>query len=288
MQLEAQLRLCQSCLWCCKSGLRLLSQSYAQRKAVNYYDLLGVKSDASPEDIKHAFFDKSKKASYSFVNQNMKRHMRAASRSLVSPVRKPSVPTVGFLTVYLITVTDPFIMQLHPDSDPSNPALHSLFVELNEAYGVLSKDPSRKEYDFKMRRPYSGGQAFRSTSSNTSYTASADTQESFRYWEQFRQSRAQKMTSEEWQRRRRRNFRLVGYCFTTMMLGIGAHILLFRKLEELHNTFMDEKDRAIGEIYKESKERARANGFKKQTEILRQKHAEFLEKYNIPNNGDDK
>ncbi|XP_056296097.1 dnaJ homolog subfamily C member 4 isoform X2 [Pseudoliparis swirei] len=238
MQLEAQLRLCQSCLWCCKSGLRLLSQSYAQRKAVNYYDLLGVKSDALSEDIKHAFFDKSKK--------------------------------------------------LHPDSDPSNPALHSLFVELNEAYRVLSKDRSRKEYDFKMRHPYSGGQAFRSTSSNTSYTASADTQESFRYWEQFRQSRAQKMTSEEWQRRRRTNFRLVGYCFMTMVLGIGAHILLFRKLEEVHNTFMDEKDRAIAEIYKESKERARANGFKKQTEILRQKHAEFLEKYNIPNNGDDK
>lgn len=71
----------------------------------------------------------------------------------------------------LMTVTDPFIMQLHPDSDPSNPALHSLFVELNEAYRVLSKDRSRKEYDFKMRHPYSGGQAFRSTSSNTSYTA---------------------------------------------------------------------------------------------------------------------
>lgn len=238
MQLEAQLRLCQSCFWCCKSGLRLLSQSYAHRKAVNYYDLLGVKSDASLDEIKNAFFDKSKK--------------------------------------------------LHPDSDPSNPALHSLFVELNEAYRVLSKNPSRKEYDFKIRRPYSGGQAFRATSTNASYRASTDTQESFRYWEQFRQSQAQEMTAEEWQRRRRRNFRLVGYCFLTMMLSIGAHVVFFRKLEEVHNNFMDEKDRAIAEIYNESKERARANGFKKQTEILRQKHAEFLEKYNIRNDGDDK
>lgn len=32
----------------------------------------------------------------------------------------------------------------------------------------------------------------------------------------------------------------------------------------------------------------RINGFKKQTEILRQKHAEFLEKYKIPNGGEDK
>lgn len=85
---------------------------------------------------------------------------------------------------------------------------------------------------------------------------------------------------------------------------------------------MDEKDRVITEIYNESKEKAkwvvflrfdatygremyicdarilslivspvlfpRANGFKKQTEILRQKHAEFLEKYKMRNDGEDK
>ncbi|XP_045885832.1 dnaJ homolog subfamily C member 4 isoform X1 [Micropterus dolomieu] len=232
MQLEAQLRLCQSCLWCCKSGLRLLSQSYAHRKSVNYYDLLGVKSDATLEEIKNAFFDKSKK--------------------------------------------------LHPDSNPSDPALHSQFVELNEAYRVLSKDLSRKEYDFKVRH---GGQAFRSTSS---YRASTDTQESMRYWEQFRHSHAQEATPEEWQRKRRRNFRLVGYCIIAMVLSVGAHVVFFRKLEEVHNNFMDEKDRVITEIYNESKARARINGFKKQTEILRQKHAEFLEKYKIHNGGEDK
>ncbi|XP_073343637.1 dnaJ homolog subfamily C member 4 [Pagrus major] len=238
MQLEAQLRLCQSCLWCYKSGLRLLSQSYAHRKAVNYYDLLGVRSDANLEEIKNAFFNKSKK--------------------------------------------------LHPDSDPSNPSLHSQFVELNEAYRVLSKEPSRREYDFKIRHPYAGSQAFRSTSSHTSYRASADAHDNMRYWEQVHQSQAQEMTAEEWQKRRRRNFRLVGYCVITMVLSIGAHVIFFRKLEEVHNNFMDEKDRVITEIYNESKERARANGFKKQTEILRQKHAEFLEKYKIHNDGEDK
>ncbi|CAJ1058744.1 dnaJ homolog subfamily C member 4 [Xyrichtys novacula] len=238
MQLEAQLRLCQSCLWCYKSGLRMISQGSSLRKAVNYYDLLGVKSDASVEQIKNAFFDKSKK--------------------------------------------------LHPDSDPTNPALHSQFVELNEAYRVLSKDTSRREYDFKIRHPYGGGQAFRSTSSHTSYRASVDPQENMRYWEQFRQSHAQDMTAEDYERRRRRNFRLVGYCVITMFLSVGAHIIFFRKLEEVHNNFMDEKDRIITEIYNESKERARVNGFKKQTEILRQKHAEFLEKYKIRNGGEEK
>ncbi|XP_070819468.1 dnaJ homolog subfamily C member 4 isoform X2 [Chaetodon trifascialis] len=236
MQLEAQLRLCQSCLWCCKSGLRLLSQSYAHRKAVNYYDLLGVKSDASSAEIKNAFFDKSKK--------------------------------------------------LHPDSNPADPALHSQFVELNEAYRVLSKDQSRKEYDFKIRRPYSGGQAF--SSSHTSYRA-RDAQENTRYWEQFRQSHTQDMMSEDWQRRRRkkRNFQLLGYCIIAMVLSMGAHAVFFKILEQVHNDFMDEKDRVITEIYNECKERARVNGFKKQTEILRQKHAEFQEKHKIPKDGID-
>nr|XP_046261285.1 dnaJ homolog subfamily C member 4 [Scatophagus argus] len=237
MQLEAQLRLCQSCLWCYKSGLRLLSQSYAHRKAVNYYDLLGVKSDANLEEIKSAFFDKSKK--------------------------------------------------LHPDSDPSNQELHSKFVELNEAYRVLSKDLSRKEYDIKIRHPSSGGQAFRSSSSHASYTARSETQESMRYWEQVHQSHAQDMTREEWQRRRRRNFRLVGYCVITMLLSVGAHLVFFRKLEDMHNNFMDKKDQVITEIYNKSKERARANGFKKQTEILREKHAESLNKYRRPDVGGD-
>lgn len=236
MQLEAQLRLCQSCIWCCRSGLRLFSQSYAHRKAVNYYELLGVKSDASLDEIKNAFFDKSKK--------------------------------------------------LHPDSDPSNPALHSQFVQLNEAYRVLSKEASRKAYDFKIQPPYSGSQAFRSTSSFTNYRASSDLRDNIRYWEQFRQSK--EATEQDLQTRKARNFRLVAYCLLAMLISIGAHALFFKKLEEIHTNFMDEKDRAITEIYNEAKERARVNGFKKQTEILRQKHAEFQEKYKLRHDGEDK
>lgn len=40
------------------------------RMAVNYYELLGVKSDATLDEIKNAFFDKSKKVGYSsLMNQ---------------------------------------------------------------------------------------------------------------------------------------------------------------------------------------------------------------------------
>ncbi|XP_026580544.1 dnaJ homolog subfamily C member 4-like [Pseudonaja textilis] len=37
--------------------------------------------------------------------------------------------------------------QLHPDSNPTNPELHGQFVKLNEAYNILSKEKSRRDYD---------------------------------------------------------------------------------------------------------------------------------------------
>lgn len=230
MQLEAQLRVCHNCVRYYKTAKLLFSQSAAHRSTASYYDLLGVKPDASLDQIKTAFFDKSKK--------------------------------------------------LHPDSDPTNPGLHSQFVELNEAYRVLSREGSRREYDLRLRHPYPSSQPFRPTSTHT-YGPTAEQSERMRYWEQFRY--AQDTNSEQYEQKKKRNMRLVGYCCLLMVVSMGAHWVGFRKLEEVHTNFMDNKDRVITEIYNESKERARVNGFKKQTEILRQKHAEFLEKYNVRN-----
>ncbi|KAL0973881.1 hypothetical protein UPYG_G00212360 [Umbra pygmaea] len=235
MRLETQLRLCQSGIWGCKRGIRLLSMSSVHKAAVNHYDRLGVKPDASLEQIKDAFFDKSKK--------------------------------------------------MHPDSDPSNPGLHGQFIELSEAYRVLSKVTTRREYDLRLQRLYT----FPSSPTTSTYNPSTEGQESIRYWEQFRHTSPQETKADEWERKKKWNFRIVSCCVLIMGLGIGAHFVFFRQLESLHNNFMDEKDRVITQIYNESKERARINGFKKQTEILRQKHAEFLEKYKVTHNsGEDK
>uniref|UniRef100_A0A8C1GKF6 Vascular endothelial growth factor Ba n=1 Tax=Cyprinus carpio TaxID=7962 RepID=A0A8C1GKF6_CYPCA len=204
MQLEAHLRLCHRCLWFCKSSQRMFSLCTAHRSSTNYYELLGVKPDATLEQIKNAFFDKSKK--------------------------------------------------LHPDSDPSNPGLHSQFVQLNEAYRVLSREGSRQDYDLRLRYQYTAGPAFRSSSSTN--RPSAEAAESMRYWEQFRQAQPQENTAEEREKSKKRNMRLVGYCMLTMLLSLSVHYFGFRKLEEVHNNFMDEKDRVITEIYNTSKERA--------------------------------
>ncbi|XP_037694091.1 dnaJ homolog subfamily C member 4 isoform X4 [Choloepus didactylus] len=154
------LRLCR--LWPHSPPARLLGAAAGQRSGpTNYYELLGVHPGASAEEVKRAFFTKSK--------------------------------------------------ELHPDRDPGNPALHSRFVELNEAYRVLSHKQSRHNYDHQLRwasPPRSPG--------TTAHPRPAS----------------------------------------------YAH----RKLEQMHRSFMDEKDRIITAIYNDSRAQARANRARLQKE----------------------
>ncbi|XP_039616679.1 dnaJ homolog subfamily C member 4 [Polypterus senegalus] len=227
MQMKVRLLLCKHCLWCHHFSRKYISTTTITKSSGNYYDLLGVKKDATVEEIKRAFFARSK--------------------------------------------------ELHPDSDPSNPGLHKQFVELSEAYQVLSKDVTRKTYDARMRV-----NAFKySTTDAYTYhdwqTPSKNTQsENMHYWGQFRNTSNEDISPKA---KRQRNQRLVGYCILIMLGGILAHYMGFQKLEEIHSSFMNEKDKIITKIYNESKERARVNGFQKQQEILRKKHTEFIEKY---------
>lgn len=53
-----------------------------------------------------------------------------------------------------------------------------------------------------------------------------------------------------------------------MLAGMGLHYAAFRKLEQVHRGFMDEKDRIITAIYNDTRARARANRARLQQERL--------------------
>ena len=42
-------------------------------------------------------------------------------------------------------------VQIHPDVNPVDPSNHMKFVQLKEAYSVLSNISSRREYDFQLQ-----------------------------------------------------------------------------------------------------------------------------------------
>ncbi|XP_045430033.1 dnaJ homolog subfamily C member 4 isoform X2 [Pipistrellus kuhlii] len=174
----------------------------------NYYELLGVHPGASTEEVKRAFFSKSK--------------------------------------------------ELHPDRDPGNPALHSRFVELNEAYRVLSREQSRRSYDQQLRStapPKPSGAAAHPASAHQAHSSWEPP--NAQYWAQFHGVRPQRPESRRQQYRH--NQRVLGYCLLIMLAGMGLHYVAFRKLEQMHRSFMDEKDRIITTIYNDTRARARAN-----------------------------
>lgn len=240
--------ICRCCRQCQNARHRAFSTAFCNwspAKSSNYYDLLGIKPDATLEEIKHAFFSKSKK--------------------------------------------------VHPDSDPGNPDLHSQFVKLNEAYRVLSKESSRRHYDFLREaykpRPSSGSSSQQASPKKSTFDFSSfgtkqgtrrepEADENIRYWQQFHVHQ-RSFSGPELKYMQNLNRRIFGYCLLLMLGSLLVHFVAFRKLEEAHNRFMDEKDRTITQIYNESKERARSSGFQKQQELLRQKHTEYSQLYGI-------
>ncbi|KAM5248467.1 dnaJ homolog subfamily C member 4 [Ctenodactylus gundi] len=214
------LRLCR--LWPHSPSPRLFSAATGQRPGPrNYYELLGVHPDASAEEVKRAFFIKSK--------------------------------------------------ELHPDRDPGNPALHSRFVELSEAYRALRHEHSRRTYDHQLRSASSP----KSPGTTATHTAASQTHSSWappnaQYWAQFQGVRPQGPRSRRQQQKH--NQRVLGYCLLFMLAGMGLHYIAFRKLEQMHRSFMDEKDRIITAIYDETRARARANRAR-----LQQEHQKTLQ-----------
>ncbi|XP_025734025.1 dnaJ homolog subfamily C member 4 isoform X2 [Callorhinus ursinus] len=229
----AMLSLCLCRLWPRSAPIRLFSAATGQRSGPrNYYELLGVHPGASTEEVKRAFFSKSKEG-----------HAKRAEGSPAPP-------------------------QLHPDRDPGNPALHSRFVELSEAYRVLSREPSRRSYDrlCSATPPKSPGTTAHPRSAHQAYSCWEPP--SAQYWAQFHGVRPQGPESR--QQQHRHNQQVLGYCLLIMLAGMGLHYVAFRKLEQMHRTFMDEKDRIITAIYNDTRARARANRARLQEKLQRQ------------------
>ncbi|XP_068410314.1 dnaJ homolog subfamily C member 4 isoform X5 [Eschrichtius robustus] len=177
-------------LWPHSPPTRFFAAAARQRSGPsNYYELLGVHPGASAEEVKRAFFSKSK--------------------------------------------------ELHPDRDPRNPALHSCFVELSEAYQVLSHEQSRRSYDHQLRSaasPKCPGTTAHPRSAHQAHSSSWAPPNA-KYWAQFHEVRPQGPESR--QQQHKHNRRVLG------------------KLEQMHRSFMDEKDRIITAIYNDTRARAR-------------------------------
>ncbi|XP_040265875.1 dnaJ homolog subfamily C member 4 [Bufo bufo] len=177
----------------------------------------------------------------------------------------------------------------HPDSDPSNPLLHSQFVRLNDAYRVLSKHSSRAEYDQVLEAIQREKWSSAGRSPYTSYSKSYKWNHSYqteqgpytrstsedheRYWSEFPPKSDWEESAEQ---RGQRNTIIVIYCFLVAGLSIFVHWELFSTVREIRRKEIDEEQMRILKFYNERKEAARLNGLSMQQEILVQRHEERL------------
>ncbi|KAM3918758.1 dnaJ homolog subfamily C member 4 [Leptodactylus fuscus] len=177
----------------------------------------------------------------------------------------------------------------HPDSDPTNPLLHSQFVRLNEAYTVLSKHSSRSQYDQLLeaiqRENWSSAGRGPYTSHSTTYNwkqsyqtsqgpfTRSTSEDRSRYWSDFP---PQGNWEESAENRGQKHTAVVFYCVIVASLSIFVHFELYRAVRDIRRKEMDEQQMKIMKFYNERKETARVNGFSMQQEILVQKHEERL------------
>ncbi|XP_071506305.1 dnaJ homolog subfamily C member 4-like [Diadema antillarum] len=178
---------------------------------------------------------------------------------------------------------------LHPDANPNNPDQHDLFVQLNEAYGILSKPSARKEYDLSLTRPHVTEIRVNSydTSPDNPYGGTRHT-ESYPKTHIFREGGDEEVHENYYGIRgvRRVNNTYIVYgCMVFIVSGAIFHFFVIKQSSQYATQRLDAKDQKIAELYNQAKERARINGPKKQMELLRERHNEFRMK--LKNMGND-
>ncbi|KAK2554228.1 DnaJ-like protein subfamily C member 4 [Acropora cervicornis] len=149
--------------------------------------------------------------------------------------------------------------QCHPDMNPHKPELHDEFVQINEAYNILSNAATRWEYDLTL------GTASNVSSSRASPFGSVPNR---------RQSRTYGFSPQvvDAMQKQKHNRIVVIGVLIFMVAGSSFGYLLVRSRHKVYKSQAEESSRRAHQLYVEAKERGRANGFKRQLEILISQH----------------
>ncbi|XP_063958603.1 dnaJ homolog subfamily C member 4-like [Lytechinus pictus] len=165
---------------------------------------------------------------------------------------------------------------LHPDANPQNPDQHDRFVQLSEAYGILSKTTSRREYDLSLTRPHVKEIRVHNMDVSPDNPFGGHSEADwFPRTHIFRAGGDEKVNENYYGikgLRRVRNSYVVYGCIAFIFTGAVFHFFVFKQSSQYATQRLDAKDRKIAELYNEAKERARKNGPRKQMELLRERH----------------
>ena len=150
--------------------------------------------------------------------------------------------------------------ECHPDLNRSNPDNHRQFVQVNEAYSVLSRPQSRKHYDSALDRS-SVSPDYRPPPHSDYYHHPRDP--SVAEWlrqsglkeEYFRQNSHQYYGKTG--TNKISNFHIVVSCLVFMMTGIVFHFIAVKKSSEKHIQSLNDRDLRTHELWMNAKKAAK-------------------------------
>ncbi|KAJ7340053.1 DnaJ molecular chaperone y domain [Desmophyllum pertusum] len=212
-----------------------------------------------------------------------------STNTQASTSRKPTLYDVLDVSekATLGEIRDAFITKskkLHPDMNPHKPELHTRFVQINNAYSVLSNVSHRHEYDLRLsqmpisKSSSSGASPFGSVpprrQSSHSYYYERATSNS-----KYRQTRSYDFATprpvENYAKKQKSNRLIVLGAVAFMLIGATVEYAFIRARHNKYKSHADESSRKANQLYVEVREKARSNGLKKQLELLVSQHSEL-------------
>jgi len=183
--------------------------------------------------------------------------------------------------------------QVHPDTNPDDPNSHAKFVRINEAYSVLSKTPSRREYDVSLayylraRRSATTHTAGEGTAPGTGHQPNYDTndqQSADEFWDETiwemrdRSKDASAFYPDDSyygiKGIRRRSNGVVGTAVVVaLFLGFGYFFVGLGYSSKKRREDIERISARNSRILREVQETARINGHDKQLDLLAQRIA---------------
>ncbi|XP_071963650.1 dnaJ homolog subfamily C member 4-like [Antedon mediterranea] len=165
--------------------------------------------------------------------------------------------------------------ELHPDRNPSDPKKHRRFVELNDAYSILSKPLTRRQYDERFTTMY------RQQRNNGSTGSSAYNSQYSNHYNWYQEVDYSKYSEERDASRNYYGIRGISRLSNNAILygvliylafGVFFHFVIYQQSSEYAQQQMNEKDKKIAALYNTAKEKALKNGNKRQMQLIRKKH----------------
>lgn len=196
---------------------------------------------------------------------------------------KPSATAVDIKAAFI-----QMSKKYHPDKNMDDPSMHAKFVELNEAYSVLSDLSTRSLYDAGLRGAARYSATHQSSEGPFYYNQSYSEHSSQKFYDASFWEHRDKSNDEHFKKKpyygirgvpRLPNTVIAVGIFVFISLGIIMHIVAVKTTTQYRIKKMEENDKICSKILDDAQQQAQLHSKEQQLQIMTQRITEQAESY---------